>query len=169
MMAIYDPARQLFTLPAYRLVYYSPSGAALALGLAQDELLNALLTSGVGEDAFFAARQWLAVVHITLAAGGEVEDLGATWVGILGATVSGGWVYDIDVRDWVRGGAAALRTTVESVWGAIRAEIEAGDCDGDALGMGIEADRVAHLAHLLALLARCEKFDEPSQFIGGEK
>lgn len=156
-MLVYDPGQQLFTLPAYKLVRYSPSGAALALNLAQDELLGALLMSGVGEDAFVAARQWLAVVHITIVAGGEVEDLGGAWVGILGATVSGGWVYDIDVRDWVLGGAAALRSTTESAWAAIQAEIEAGDCDGDIPGMGIETDRVAHLAHLLALLARCER------------
>lgn len=157
MVTVYDPALQLFVLPAYRLVYYAPSGAALALNLAQDELLNALLESGVGEDAFAAAKQWLAVVHITLAAGGEVEDLGATWTGILGATVSGGWTYDIDVRDWVRGGVASLRSTAESAWAAIRAAIESGDCDSDVPGLGIEADRVAHLAHLLALLSRCEK------------
>lgn len=155
-MTVYDPGRQLFALPAYKLVRYSPSGAALALDLAQDELLNALLASGVGEDAFVAARQWLGIVHITLAAGGEIEDLSATWTGILGATVSGGWVYDIDVRDWVRGGADALRSTVESVWGAICAEIDAGDCDGDTPGLGFGADRIAHLAHLLALLSRCE-------------
>lgn len=156
-MTVYDPGRQLFMLPAYKLVYHSSSGVGLALDLAQDELLNALLTSGVGEDAFAAARQWLGVVHIVLAAGGEIDDLGMTWTGILGATVSGGWVYDIDVRDWVRGGADALRSTVESVWGVIRAEIEAGDCDGDVPGLGVEADRVAHLAHLLALLSRCER------------
>lgn len=156
-MSVYDSGRQLFMLPAYKLVYHSPSGVDLALRLAQEELFNALLTSGVGEDAFAAARQWLGVVHIILAAGGKVEDLGVTWTGILGAAVSGGWVYDIDVRDWVRGGADALRATVESVWGAIRAEIDAGDCDSDAPEMGFEADRVAHLAHLLALLARCER------------
>lgn len=156
-MSVYDPGRQLFMLPAYRLVYHSSSGAALALGLAQDELLDALLSSGIGEDAFAAARQWLAVVHVVLTAGSEVEDLSAAWTGILGAAVSGGWVYDIDVRDWVLGGADALRSTVESVWGAVRAEVDAGECDSDVPGLGIEVDRVAHLAHLLALLGRCER------------
>ena len=155
-MTVYDPGRQLFMLPAYKLVYHSSSGVGLALDLAQEELLNALLTSGVGDDAFVAARQWMSIVHVVLAAGGEIDDLSAVWVGILGATVSGGWVYDFDVRDWVLGGAGALRSTIDSVWGALRAEIDAGDCDSDVPGLGVEADRIAHLAHLLVLLSRCE-------------